>query len=114
MRKLAVLAVLVVLDAPAMDARQFEDIASPKPFVEEVVVVSRMLDAERVRALCYWKQRESGVIQRGYLSDAPACSFIEQGRIVIVCTRADSFNEQRKLLGCGHELRHWHEGIDHR
>lgn len=114
MRAILMLAALLVAGCasdPAMP--HFTDVPSALPFVEEITVTSRVKDAETVRTECYMRARESGT-KTTPDPVAPACSWREKdGRIILLSSRASSFNEVRKMVSKGHELDHWHEGKDH-
>lgn len=102
--------------APAGDAvPYFQDIPSTSPLVREVTVTSRMLpDAKAVAAECYMRSREQGVKAMPN-PVAPACSWREaDGRVVLLWADPGSYNNHPGMESGGHELRHWHEGIDHR
>lgn len=102
--------------APHGDAvPHFEDVPSAAPLVREVTVTSRMLaDPQAVAAECYMRSREGGVKAMPNPT-APACSWREaNGRIVLLWADPRSYNNHLGMESGGHELRHWHEGIDHR
>lgn len=101
------------------DRPEFRDVKG-KPMVSEITVTSRVLDSvEAVRTECYMRARTAG-IKTTPNPTAPACSWREPHssapggfRIVMLSVKAKSFNDHIVLESKGHELEHWHEGIDH-
>jgi hypothetical protein len=88
----------------------FTDKPAAKPFVSTVVIEHRMADEATVRGTCYMRNRAAGVrLHEG----APGCSWVENGRAIVLCVAPKSFNDKLALEVCGHEAAHHHEGIDH-
>lgn len=115
----AICAALVAGCASPGERIEFRDVKG-QPEVSEITVTSRVVSsAEAVRTECYMRSREAG-IKTTPNPTAPACSWRERDssapkgfRVVLLSVKARSFNDHIVLESKGHELEHWHEGIDH-
>lgn len=110
----------------------FEDIKARSAAITIVQIEHRIAEADAVRAECNLRLRAEGksVARAMYAAGnktvilhsngpkhhptAPACSWTEDGKKVVLCTNPKSFNNAVALEACGHEAFHFHEVVDHK
>lgn len=103
--------VLLLLLAGCTVIPIFEDAPSTRAFQKRVVVESIIDSDENVLAICKHKNREAGY-KVFRTQGRNGCSFIENGRVVILWTDPGSFGNVLGLSIPGHELYH-HHGKEH-
>lgn len=105
------LLLVMLLASGCASSPVFTDIEPTQPARKTVLVESRIDTEDAVRGACALKARESGV---KVFVGSPGCSFVENGRLVILWIDPKSYNNKAALEIAGHELYHHHHLKDHR